>query len=131
MDPKKLYFIIATTSFLAGAGAKGFADYVPGVDQALISTALAGTNETRTHSFKLDAIPGSLLSMINTYLTGTECPKVNARYGDGVCDGASMPFTIRLNRRSDGVTSVDGIVRDIPVFTTVRPPVEPTPPEEP
>jgi hypothetical protein len=131
MDQKKLYFIIATTSFLAGAGAKTVADFVPGVDQAIVSVALAGTNETRDHSFKLDAIPSSLLNMINNYLTTTECPKVNARYGDGVCDGASMPFTIRLNRKAGGVTSVDGIVRDIPVFTTVRPPVEPTPPEEP
>jgi hypothetical protein len=131
MEPKKLYYVIATAAFLSGVGAKSMAEYVPGIDQALMSSALAGVNETRTHSFKLNSIPANLLTIIDNYLAGTECPKVNARYGEGVCTGAMMPFTIRMSRKPNGTTSVDGLVRNIPVFATKRPPAEPGQPEVP
>ena len=123
METRKLAYVIALT-----AAATTGINQIPDL---LITTVSAGQNETRSHQFTLAAVPGAFNTRIEAYLSATECAKVDAKFGSGSCDSATVPYDIRLMRKANGKTRVVGKLL-VPVFVTIRPPVAPPePPEEP
>ena len=123
MDPKKLYFVIATATAMGYAAGE--------YDLSPVSEVKAGQNATETYAFKLASIPAPIMTMITNYLTSTVCPAVNGGLGDGVCDPDTVPFRIVLSRDRLLRDSVDGRVSDMPIFKTARPPSVPGEPEVP
>lgn len=121
---KRVFFAVATAATMG---------YAIGEYDIVASDALAGQNETRTHEFRLPSIPPAIKTMVETYLTNVECPKVNAKYGDGTCNPATVPFVIRLIRSPSGAERIKGDLSGLPVFVTTRPPPipNPDPPVEP
>lgn len=93
------------------------------IPDLLVADANAGQNESRDYVFTLNNVPAGFNSQIETYLTNVECPKAVALYGD-VCDPATVPYEVKLIRKSVGNTRVVAKLR-LPVYVTVRPPAPP------
>lgn len=123
METRKLAFVIALT-----AGATTAVNQIPDL---LVQEVQAGTNETRSLHFNIEDadFPAALDTMINNYLTSKVQPMAQAKWGD-VLDPATVAYDIRILRNGNGIRSIHGKVKGLPVFTTERPPAPPPEPPE-
>ena len=116
MNPKQLYFVLATTATVSAvAGALG-ADVV-------FSDAPLNTY-TQQSSFEdiVRPTPLSIVSQVESQIQNAVCPKINAKHGAGTCQPTTMDYDI-VHSRSRGETrsvgrfpafNVDNIDRTTP-----------------